>query len=294
MNLAGAHSGAVHAVVTGPVEAADWLGVCDSALYLLTRRGTVLAVLTRDAVRLPCAVVLTPTSAQLSLAAMAPEPAHPRGRPTVGGGRIGWLGPTGPVTVRCARQWAPPRVQPGTADRQALGWLRCAITGRDIGVEQDRVRALAHADGPDEQALAAAGLLGRGPGLTPSGDDVLAGFLLGALAFGRPADGVIRVVEEQADRATTALSAQLLSQAIEGYCVPELATVLAATAGRPVAPDAIVRLLAVGHTSGAALAQGVLAAASISSVRPLATLAGRRARLVGTDGRPGSTRRRAG
>jgi hypothetical protein len=293
MNIAGAHSTAVHAVVSGPVEPADWLGVCDSALYLLTRRGTVLAVLTRDAVRLPCAVVLAPTSAQLSLAATAPAPAHPQRQPTVGGGRVCWLGPGGPVMVACARQWEPPRALPGTADRHALDWLRRVLAGRDIGLEMDRVRALAQANGPDEQALAAAGLLGRGPGLTPSGDDVLAGFLLGALAFGRCADGVLRIVEEQAARATTALSAQLLTQAVEGYCVPELATVLAASSGRPVPPNAIARLLAVGHTSGAALAHGVVAAASAPAPMSLATVG---ADLAGVGGRvqPGTTIRSAG
>ena len=36
---------------------------------------------------------------------------------------------------------------------------------------------------PDAGVAAATGLLGRGPGLTPSGDDVLTGFLVGAAAF---------------------------------------------------------------------------------------------------------------
>jgi hypothetical protein len=258
MKVSGAWSTSVRDVVTGDVRAADWLGVCRSALYLRTGPDEVLAVLTRDAYRLPCAVVLPTTAGQLPLTALARVDGSPA---TIGQGRIAWDGPAGPVTVDCTRQWAPARVPlTGPPLPQELTELRRAVAGRDLGIEPERVAALAAAGDRHRQARAAAALLGRGPGLTPSGDDVLAGFLLGARAFGRPSDGVERIVAVQASRATTALSAQLLRHAVRGECAGELAAVIGLLTGRGGAPDVLARLLAVGHTSGAALAQGLLAA----------------------------------
>ena len=64
-------------------------------------------------------------------------------------------------------------------------------------------------------AIDVAALLGRGPGLTPSGDDVLAGYLLGCRAFGIAGKGVRFAVLRSAPGATTTLSAALLRQAAD-------------------------------------------------------------------------------
>jgi hypothetical protein len=109
------------------------------------------------------------------------------------------------------------------------------------------------------------GLLGRGPGLTPAGDDVLAGYLVGAAAYGVPADDVRRLVETQADRRTTTLSAALLRHAAAGETIPQVNGVLDALAGRRPLDRALADLHAVGHTSGAALASGVVAAARMAA-----------------------------
>jgi len=109
------------------------------------------------------------------------------------------------------------------------------------------------------------GLLGRGPGLTPSGDDVLAGYLVGAAAYDVPAADVRRLVESQADRRTTTLSAALLRHAAAGETIPQVSGLLDALAGRRPLDRALVDLHAVGHTSGAALASGVVAAARMAA-----------------------------
>jgi hypothetical protein len=97
-------------------------------------------------------------------------------------------------------------------------------------------------------------LLGRGPGLTPAGDDVLAGLLAGRAAYGPDDRALADAICALAPSRTTALSAALLRHAARGECIPEVAAFTAALTGAgPVGPAA-ARLLAVGHTSDGARA----------------------------------------
>jgi hypothetical protein len=109
-------------------------------------------------------------------------------------------------------------------------------------------------------------LLGSGPGLTPSGDDVLAGFLAGAAAFGLDAAALREATAVLAPARTTALSAALLWHAARGECIDELAGLAAVLTsqcrpGPEQAGPAVSALLSVGHSSGAALALGLVTAA---------------------------------
>ena len=102
-------------------------------------------------------------------------------------------------------------------------------------------------------------LLGRGPGLTPLGDDVLAGWLATRAAAGRP-DPVLASAVRRRLGVTTLLSATLLDCALRGEVLPQLADWLAAPS--TATTDA---LLAVGATSGAGLLTGArLALASLT------------------------------
>jgi Protein of unknown function (DUF2877) len=267
MMVPAAYSTAVRPVLTGPIQPASWLGASASALYLITGSATVLAIVTHDAARLPCALVLASTAAELPLTRLAPAPGRrPFSPAAVGAGRVEWSGPAGVVTIAGAREWAPARASAGTPARVvagALDALSSAVAGHDIGLERERVALLRDTAGdPAAQFAAVAALLGRGPGLTPSGDDVIAGFLLGARAFGRAVPGALAAVTELAGDATTALSAQLLRHAARGDCIAELAAVLAALTGRPAPPGAVGSLLAVGQSSGAGLAVGLVSAAA--------------------------------
>ena len=210
--------------------------------------------------------MLASTATELPLTDLADGPARRLTAPaSVGAGQIEWAGPTGPVTVAGVRAWAPSVVAVGTPLPSAWDALSAAVARHDIGVEADRIARLANAgDDPAAQFAAVAGLLGRGPGLTPSGDDVVAGFLLGARAFGHSTPGAMSAVDQLAAGATTALSAQLLRHAVRGECVAQFAAVVAVLLGRPAPDDAVDQLLAVGHTSGAALAAGLLRAAALS------------------------------
>jgi hypothetical protein len=101
--------------------------------------------------------------------------------------------------------------------------------------------------------------VGAGPGLTPSGDDLLAGLLVAAHATGdaRLPGWQAAIRDALSVHRTTAVSRALLHHALEGWATPELAAFLvAACGGDPAGPAG--RLLAVGHSSGAALAAGAL------------------------------------
>lgn len=107
---------------------------------------------------------------------------------------------------------------------------------------------------PDIEAL-----LGRGLGLTPEGDDLVAGWLVMARSIGHPKFAAIRaeVLEASATR-TTSFSSALLECAGEGYGVaPLIDYVTSHLDGRNDISIARARLVEVGHTSGQALAMGV-------------------------------------
>ena len=218
------------AIAGGPVEATV-LGRFPASLYVAVPRAFgVLAILSPAAVRLPCGVQVL--DRQL-----------PVGDVVVGDGTVR----VGSVVIRAGRVVSA-RVARRPVPRQLA--------------EVQRVVAPVDID---------AGLLGRGPGLTPSGDDVLAGYLVGATAYGstdQAADDVRRLVESQAAQCTTTLSAALLRHAAAGETIPQVSGLLDAlggSEGRHSLDRALADLYAVGHTSGAALASGVVAAARMAA-----------------------------
>jgi hypothetical protein len=153
----------------------------------------------------------------------------------------------------------------GAAD-EGRSTLTPAITTRLAA--HSTALAAAWRDG-DTAATAAAAvlLLGLGPGLTPSGDDILMGLLaalhwqarLGAL----PPDPVATLtatVQAAAPRQTTRLSTRLLHYAAQGILYePAMTLGTALLAGDPAAVAAPAHALcAIGHTSGADMALGLL------------------------------------
>ncbi len=327
-----AASSALRPVLAGPARSADCLGVARGALYLrISEPPGTLAVLCHDAVRLPCGLVLATTSTELPLTSLAAATASF----LVGDRAVRWTGPAGPVDVRAVREWAPARLGRGAVRASALAAV-CGVLGLDerfpggqphrqvdgseFGVATATANSLrwpavgagsrvdaqllavldAAADDHDASVAAAVGLLGRGPGLTPSGDDLLAGYLAGSAAFGLDAAALRQAIAGLASGRTTALSAALLWHAARGECIDELvglAAVLTSQSwgeseraadavgsllpvshspGRAPALDlvtgpesalhrqaqrAVRRLLSVGHSSGAALALGLVMAA---------------------------------
>ncbi|MDP9429386.1 MAG: DUF2877 domain-containing protein, partial [Actinomycetota bacterium] len=112
---------------------------------------------------------------------------------------------------------------------------------------------------------AAARLIGLGPGLTPAGDDVMAGTMAGLVLLGHPAaDRFAATISALAASRTTELSRALLRHAAAGRVSVEYAAVLHGLVGeRPLAP-AIAGLLGTGATSGRAVALGLCTAIDLA------------------------------
>lgn len=123
---------------------------------------------------------------------------------------------------------------------------------------------LAGLAGTTYDVLSPGALVGSGPGLTPSGDDLLAGALVAAHATADPRLAEWRRLTRVAlaTRRTTAVSRALLVHAMDGYAIPELARFLVALCrGDDPAPP-LAALRAVGHSSGQALVDGAVHALS--------------------------------
>jgi Protein of unknown function (DUF2877) len=130
-----------------------------------------------------------------------------------------------------------------------------------------------------EAAAAIKGLIGCGPGLTPSGDDLIVGFLAGLWSTARndPERGAFRralcVAVAGATGATGDISRVYLTHASRGRFAEPL-TMLATRIGEGVPVGEIERLTAgalrVGHSSGCAGVLGLLLGLRASSAHPVA------------------------
>jgi hypothetical protein len=275
-----AASSAVELAFVGPVRSATVVASTPHATYFQVADPdhTLICLASAAAVRVPCALILE---------SKALPPQLPEGTiATVGGGVLsiggadGRAGSSGAAVFRASRWWRPPRPRGlgAVAPARLAGAVRW-LTGRVAdpldalgrAAVADLVEALAAGERPGP---AVSRLLGRGPGLTPTGDDVLAGALVTLSALGSPLTAMLgHAVLAAAPDATTAVSAGLLRRAAAGECIPQLADVLSAVGdGGPDAaagalPRAAGALLAVGHCSGAGLLHGVLVAVAIAHAR---------------------------
>lgn len=121
-------------------------------------------------------------------------------------------------------------------------------------------RALAAADRP--AALAAARrLVGLGPGLTPSGDDALAGLEAALHALAHPLAGFLAGALDDLEARTTTVSAAILRHAARGEFTERVHELVAGLLGDDDAAPAtaLARASAWGATSGSDGVAGVLA-----------------------------------
>lgn len=270
-------------LVVGPRRVGQVLGVFPTAVYVGFTADEVtelVAVETADGLRLPRAVTLAAGSSARPLQAVrAGDDAH------VGQVRL----EVGPLALDVVRWWSPrqPRTVTSATTSSAYDDARLDAVSRllpPLSPElEDRLGSLTRAleaPGSTDVQDAVTALLGLGPGLTPQGDDVLAGLLVGLAAVPRErrlARRLGEVVTGLAASRTTTLSTALLGDAADGFAVPALVDLVDAlhvvdhtdrtTTHRTLA-DVVVRLLAVGHTSGAALAHGAVAAARLLATAP--------------------------
>jgi hypothetical protein len=266
-------------LLAGPRRSGKVLSVFPTAVYVgfsADEGSELVAVETSDGLRLPRAVTLAAASNARPLRAVrAGDDAY------VGEGRLD----VGLLRLDVVRWWSPRR--PRTVNSAGYDDARLDAVSRLLPALptelEDRLRFLtraleAHGSADVQDAVTA--LLGLGPGLTPEGDDVLAGLLVGLAAVPRERPLARRlgdVVTGLAASRTTTLSAALLRDAADGFAVPALVDLVDAlhevehshrTTSHRTLADVVVRLLAVGHTSGAALAHGAVAAARLLAASP--------------------------
>jgi hypothetical protein len=248
--VAVAASTAVRATLAGPVQPAVAVGAPAGAVYLRAADGELIAVLGPAAARLPIGAV----AGNENLLGNRPSTCQ---QGQVGGGRI----ETSCFSAHVVRWWNPrPTLPPLAPGVLATNLAQLADHGAPAatGLPDRALRATLPALGAalrerDETAAvdAAATLVGLGPGLT----------CLGGPAFTRVA------VDVQAAAAgrTTDLSLALLRHAALGHCVGAVGALLRALAGLGQLQAASRKLLAVGHSSGAALCAGVVLGADVAA-----------------------------
>ena len=210
------------------------------------------------------------------VALVAAAPGRPPAGTRVEAGASGLRGPG-----EWSATWeatAPPAWDPSVprltgADPAALGARGAAIhsAGVEVGrAAPEAVHALLAAvagDDPGAAAVAAEGILGRGPGLTPEGDDLLAAIAAVVAATGRlDARWHAALAPPDLRERTTPLSATLLELATAGQVMEPVRALLdLSPAGAAAWPAALRRLERVGHSTGPAYAAGVAAALALAS-----------------------------
>jgi hypothetical protein len=259
-------------LLRGPLRQATVLLSAPTALYVTVPTPTgpeVVGVLTSDAARLPLGLVLfRPSNGRPLVSAPSGTPAQ------VGGGRL----VVGDLTVSAAAWWDPrpklPTARPALLP-EGVRELRAALYGE--GVPHSAFVLPGLAGGPSGPLAALRGavrradldaalrtatrLIGEGPGMTPVGDDVLAGTTAGLVLLGHPAaERFGSGVTSLAAGRTTELSRALLRHAAAGRVTGEYAAVLRAMVGDGPLVPAIRALLTSGSTSGRALALGLCTA----------------------------------
>src|ERR1700710_141098 len=215
-------------LLRGPVRPARVLMSLPAAVYLAVpgERGTeIVGVLTGDAARLPLGCVLFRPSNGRPLVAL------PSGAPAlVGGGRI----VVGDPAASAAAWWTPrpklPSLRPALLP-EGVRQLRNALYGEGVPHSAFTLPGLPTGPGGPLAALRGAvrradleaalrtstRLIGLGPGLTPAGDDVMAGTIAGLVLLGHPAaERFAAGVYSLAAGRTTELSRALLRHAAAG------------------------------------------------------------------------------
>jgi hypothetical protein len=162
------------------------------------------------------------------------------------------------VSLAGAKAWSPPPQVPEHPNLEALRaaarprlpeeGLGCLVVGAHNGLSghaQPALDALERWLVGNAIAAEAEGLIGLGPGLTPSGDDYLGGMLVALRLHGRvmQAEGLWRWLQPRLRERTSAISAAHLAAAAAGEAHEALHGVLNGELDLDALDD-------VGHTSG--------------------------------------------
>ena len=232
------------------------LGSSSHAVWLLVGE-SVIVLTTADATRLPNGIEIGRDSSSDPF-----DPVDHGATAQVGMNRIVLAG----VTVEVARWWdARPALVAITAED--LARATASLPSEVPGIDGSPLRRALGEFSTVGLLEAAARLLGRGGGLTPEGDDYLAGAIAAVATLGPAVGsgdaaamlaGVTAPLTELAVERTTTFSAALIHHALRGEVAAPAGDLLRALAGRGDIARSHEALSRVGHSSGPALAAGII------------------------------------
>jgi hypothetical protein len=179
------------------------------------------------------------------------------------------------IALEGAQSWSPRPLQSSAANAQVLrhaaagripeAGLGCLVVGANNALSihaQPALEALGAWLAGNALSQEAEGLIGLGPGLTPSGDDYLAGMLVALRVFGRPtqADSLWRWLAPRLPGRTSAISAAHVAAASAGEAHEALHDCLEKLAGGDDDWNNVLgKIDSVGHCSGWDALAGALA-----------------------------------
>ena len=263
----GVASTAIYGLISAAGTEATVLGTSAHAVWLLVD-DKVLVVSTSDSTRLPNGIQIAAGSSS-DLFRMV----HHGATVEVGHGRIMLEG----LAVTISRWWDPRPTLSATSPSTLADAIK-GLPAEVPDIDGAPLRSALVAGSAGGILHSARLLLGKGPGLTPEGDDYLAGALSGTRLLGEALGrdrtttliaGVSVPLAKLAEARTTSFSASLIHSALRGQVAEPAGALLRALTGRGDIASCHQSLLRVGHSSGPALAAGmVLAAKSLIQSGP--------------------------
>lgn len=256
----GVASTAIHGLLTSPGIAASVLRISDHGVWLKTDDEVLVVAIGEDA-RFPSGIHLPDGTPPEILHRITEDSSV-----LVGNGRVMIDG----LSVTVSRWWDPRPVLPPfethelAARIEDLPWELPDIdtTGLRDALAAQSAGGILHT---------ARWLLGKGLGVTPEGDDLLIGALAATRLLAEAAKrervvaliaGVSMPLADLAAVRTNPLSAALIRMALRGQIVEPAGDLLQALAGRGDIAASHLALIRLGHTSGPALAAGVVVGAA--------------------------------
>jgi hypothetical protein len=238
------------------------MGTSGHAVWLLVA-DSVVVVSTSDATRLPNSIEVGATATESPF-----QLVHCDAPAELGWGRVMLDG----LSVDVARWWDPRPALPAIAVDDLAAAI-AELPSEVPAIAAGRLGSALSSCSPSSLLAAAKTLIGKGEGLTPEADDYLSGALASTRLLSEALDHragtamldrAARLIAGLADTRTTTFSAALIHHALRGQVAAPAGALLRALAGRGNVATAHQKLLEVGHSSGPALAAGmVLGAQSI-------------------------------
>jgi hypothetical protein len=253
-------STAIHGLLNSAGIEAGVLRISEQGIWLETEN-QVLVVAIGEEARLPSGIHLPKETSPEVFDRVTEQSSA-----TIGNGRVMLEG----LSVTVSRWWDPRPVLPPFDPAELVERLAGLPSElADIDTTSLRDSLAAHSAGGILHS--ARSLLGKGLGVTPEGDDLLVGALAATrlLAEASRRERVVALVAgvsvplaRLAAARTNPLSAALIRMALRGQIVEPAGDFVRALAGRGDVAASHLSLIRLGHTSGPALASGIVLGAT--------------------------------